>query len=96
MSAVLNLEIQNSTDATRGQPLVLRVLHRKNELEDALADLGRGDTLLRQAIEMALSRVYLLITGDLAHPSELLARDLNRWLERNKHLAQDFYRSNRR
>lgn len=96
VSAVLNLDIRNSTDATRGQPLVLRVLHRKNELEDALADLGRNDLLLRQAIEIALARVYQLITGDLAHPSELLARDLNRWLELNKHLAQDFFRSNRR
>lgn len=96
MGAVLNLDIQNSTDATRGQPLVLRVLHRKNELEDALADLGRNYVLLRQAIEMALARCYMLITGDLAHPSELLSRDLNRWLERNKHLAQDFTRRNTR
>ncbi len=96
VSAVLNLDIRNSTDATRGQPLVLRVLHRKNELEDALADLGHTEVLRRQAIEMALARVYQLITGDLAHPSELLARDLNRWLELNKRLAQDFFRSNRR
>ena len=49
IGAVLNLDIQNSTDATRGQPLALRVLHRKNELEDALADLGAHDVLLRQA-----------------------------------------------
>lgn len=96
VAAVLNLDIQNSTDATRGQPLVLRVLHRKNELEDALADAGRNEVMLRQAIEMALARVYQLITGDLAHPSELLARDLDRWLEKNKHLAQDFSRRNRR
>jgi len=96
MSAVLNLDIRNTTDATRGQPLALRVLHRKNELEDALADLGKHDVLLRQAIETALARVYSLITGDLAHPPDAVARDLNRWLERNKHLAQDFTRSNRR
>ena len=25
----------------------------------------------------------------IAHPSDVVARDLNRWLERNKHLAQD-------
>jgi hypothetical protein len=94
--AVLNLDFKNSTDATRGQPLVLRVLHRKNELEDALADLGRDDVLLRQAIETALTGVYSLITCDLGHPPELIARALSRWLERNKHLAQDITRGNRR
>ena len=94
--AVLNLDFKNSTDATRGQPLVLRVLHRKNELEDALADLGPYDVLLRQAIETALTGVYSLITGDLAHPPELIARAMSRWLERNKHLAQDMTRGNRR
>jgi hypothetical protein len=88
MSAILNLQIENSTDATRGQPLAARVLARKNELEDALADLGPHDCLMKQAIETALATVYLLMTGDLAHPSEVVARDLNRWLERNKHLAQ--------
>ncbi|MEO7091953.1 MAG: hypothetical protein ABI175_01805 [Polyangiales bacterium] len=96
MSAVLNLDIQNSTDATRGQPLAARVLARKDELEDALANLSRHDVLLRQALETALTRVYGLITGDIAHPSEVVARDLNRWLERNKHLAQDISRGNRR
>lgn len=88
MSAILNLQIENSTDATRGQPLAARVLARKNELEDALANLGPYDALMRQAIETALATVYLLMTGDLAHPSDVVARDLNRWLERNKHLAQ--------
>jgi len=88
MSAILNLEIRNSTDATRGQPLAARVLARKDELEDALADLGAHDLLMRTAIETALATVYALMTGDLAHPSEVVARDLNRWLERNKHLAQ--------
>jgi len=92
MSAILNLDIRNSTDATRGQPLAARVLARKNELEDALADLGPHDTLLRQAIETALATVYALMTGDLAHPSDVIARDLNRWLERNKHLAQELTR----
>jgi hypothetical protein len=92
MSAILNLDIRNSTDATRGQPLAARVLARKNELEDALADLGPHDTLLRQALETALATVYALMTGDLAHPSDVIAHDLNRWLERNKHLAQELTR----
>lgn len=96
MSAVLNLEIRNTTDATRGQPLAARILARKNELEDALADLGPHDVLLRQAIETALATVYSLITGDIAHPSDVVAYELNRWLERNKHLAQEITRAQRR
>jgi hypothetical protein len=28
------------------------------------------------------------MTGDLAHPSDVVARDLNHWLERNKHLVK--------
>jgi hypothetical protein len=92
MSAVLHQQIQNSTDATRGQPLADRILQRKSELEDALADLTPREVLLRQAIETALATVYQLMTGDLAHPSDVIARDLNRWLERNKHLAQEITR----
>ena len=95
MSAILNLQIENSTDATRGQPLAARVLARKNELEDALADIGPAAMLLRTAIETALATVHLLMTGDLVHPSEVVARDLNRWLERNKHLAQEVTRPRR-
>ena len=96
MSAVPNLQIFNTTDATRGQPLAARVLARKNELEDALADVGPYETPLRQAIETALATVYSLMTGDLAHPSDVVAQGLSRWLERNKHLAQDITRARRR
>ena len=32
------------------------------------------------------------MTGDLAHPSDVVARNLNRWLERNKHLGQEITR----
>jgi hypothetical protein len=35
------------------------------------------------------------MTGDIAHPSDVVARDLNRWLERNEHLAQDITRRQR-
>jgi hypothetical protein len=96
MSAIPNRQILNSTDATRGRPLAERVLARKDELEDALADLGPHDTVLRQAIETALATVYSLITGDLAHPSGVVAQDLSRWLERNKHLAQELTWARRR
>jgi hypothetical protein len=92
MAAFLNRKLDNTTDATRGQPLAARVLARKDELEDALADTGPHDTLLRQALETALATVYALMTGDIAHPSDVVARALSRWLERNKHLAQDITR----
>ena len=92
MSGVMSIKLENSTDATRGQPLWARVLARKDELEDALAELGPHDVVERTAIETALATVYLLMTGDLAHPSDVVARDLNRWLERNKHLGQEITR----
>jgi len=87
VSAVLNCGIENTTDATRGQPLAARVLARKNELEDALADLGPHDLSRRTAIETALATVYLLMTGDLAHPPQVVAHALNAWLERNKYVT---------
>jgi hypothetical protein len=62
------------------------VLARKVELEDALADCGRHEALRRTALETALAGIYSLITGDLAHPPDVIARALNNWLERNKHL----------
>jgi hypothetical protein len=92
MSGVLSNRLENTVDATRGQPLAARILARKNELEDALAELGPHDRVERQAIETALATVYLLMTGDLAHPSDVVARDLNLWLERNKHLGQEITR----
>jgi hypothetical protein len=95
MSGVLSDKLENTTDATRGQPLAARILARKNELEDALAELGPHDTYERQAIETALAGVYALMTGDLAHPSDVVARHLSAWLERNKYLAQDVTRRQR-
>ena len=92
MSGVMSGKLENSVDATRGKPLAMRVLARKDELEEALAELSPHDTVERHAIETALATVYLLMTGDLAHPSGVVARDLNLWLERNKHLGQEITR----
>ncbi len=75
------------TTPPRGLRLADRVLARKNELEDLRADCGPHDVLLRQALDTALGRLYQLITGDIVHPSPILARDLNRWLELHKRLA---------
>ena len=88
MSGVMSEMLESSVDATRGQPLAARVLARKDELEDLLAELGPHDAVERQAIETALATVYLLITGDLAHPSDVVAHRLTKWLERNKHLGR--------
>jgi hypothetical protein len=87
VSAALSWKNENSTDATRGQRLAARVIARKNELEDALADVGPHDMLRRTALETALATGYALMTGDVVHPSDVVARALNAWLERNKHLA---------
>ncbi|HZJ62868.1 MAG TPA: hypothetical protein VFD36_05040 [Kofleriaceae bacterium] len=90
MSAAVDLKkwkIENSTDATRGQRLAARAIARKNELEDALADVGPHEVLRRTALETALAAAYALMTGDIVHPSDVVARALNTWLERNKHLA---------
>ena len=96
MSGIISGRLENTVDATHGQPLAARVLARKDELEDALVDLQRSDALERQAIETALATVYALMTGDLAHPSDVVAHDLSRWLERNKHLGQERPRGRRR
>ena len=82
----------NTTDAMRGQPLAARVLARKDELEDAFADVSPWDIVERQALDTALTTINGLVIGDLAHPSDVVAHDLSRWLERNKHLGQDITR----
>ncbi len=87
MSAVLNRKIETSTDATRGQPLALRVLARTDELEHALADCGPSQILRRVALQAALATVHALMTGDLGNPPPGTARALHAWLERNKHLG---------
>src|SRR5512146_1009931 len=92
MSGVLGTQMENTVDATRGQPLAARILARKDELEDALAELGPYDTVERQAIESALSAVYMLMTGNLAHPSTAVAYELNRWLARTKYFGIDITR----
>ena len=92
MSGVLSDRIENTVDATRGQPLADRILARKDELEDALADLGPYDLAEREAIEEALGALYFLMPGDLAHPSPNVGRALSNWLEANKHVGLDIIR----
>jgi len=41
----------------------------------------------RHALQTALAGVYQLITGDIAHPSDVVARAMARWLERHRYLT---------
>jgi hypothetical protein len=78
----------NSVDATSGQPMVKRVLARKLELETLLEALPEDDIQTRGDISLALSTISDLLTGDLAHVPAVVLVDMNRWLERNKHVAE--------
>jgi len=78
----------NSVDATTGQPIVTRVLTRKRELEAARACLPEDDVRTRLDLDLALSTVSELLTGDLNNVPAAVAADMNRWLEHNKHLAE--------
>jgi len=79
---------ENTTDATRGEPLAVRAKARKAELQKALDRLPVSELRARNDIELALGSVDELLTGDSAHPSDATAAALNRWLEGSKHLAE--------
>lgn len=78
----------NSVDATTGQPMVMRVHARKAELEARLVTLPEDDLQTRSDIKLALATISELLTGDLAQIPPVVAADMNRWLERNKHIAE--------
>jgi hypothetical protein len=82
------LHIENSTDATRGEPIVPRVQARRAELQVALQKLAADELRARNDIQLALSSVDALLTGDLEKLSDVTAFELNRWLEHTKHLAE--------
>jgi len=80
--------VVNSVDATTGQPIVARVNARKAELEASLAALPDTELDGRRDIDLALATINSLLTGDLENVPPVVAADMNRWLERNKHLAE--------
>lgn len=80
--------VENSTDATRGEPLVIRAQKRRLELQRALANLPATDLRARNEIDVALTSIDGLLTGDLEHLSRTTAADLSRLLENIKHLAE--------
>lgn len=77
----------NTTDATVGQTLRIRVETRKAELEAALTS-STLDTRTRRDLELALGEVQGLLTGDLDRIPKVVAIELNNWLEANKHLDE--------
>ena len=77
----------NTTDATRGSSLRIRVETRKQELELALAKLDPGDRA-RPDIELALNEISGLLTGNLDQIPHVVSTGLNTWLEANKHVNE--------
>jgi hypothetical protein len=80
--------VENSTDATRGEPLALRAQKRRLELDQALAKLPDEDKRARNDIEIVMASIDGLLTGDVDHLSDSTAADLSRLLESSKHLAE--------
>jgi hypothetical protein len=76
----------NSVETLRGHPLGERVLARQAELEGEIEKLDEG-TPEYIAIDTALSTVEGFLGADMNHLSDVTARDLNTWLERNKYIG---------
>lgn len=81
-------KVENSTDATQGEPLATRAYKRKAELEKLLAKTPVSEAALRSDIERSLSAIALLLTGDVKHLSDATGREINTWLESSKYLAE--------
>jgi len=79
---------ENTTDATRGEPLAVRAQKRRDELVAALQQLPADKLRARGDIELALTTVDGLLTGDVEKLSDATASGLNTWLEHTKHLAE--------
>jgi cell division septum initiation protein DivIVA len=80
--------VENSTDATRGEPLAMRAQKRKLELERALEKHPAEDVRARNDINVAVASINALLTGDVDHLPEATAAELSRLLESSKHLAE--------
>lgn len=81
-------QVENTTDASRGEPIIVRALARKAELEEALQVLPIGEQRARTDIELALAALGEHLSGDLEHVPHTTAAEVSRWLEATKHLAE--------
>lgn len=88
--------VENSTDATRGEPLAMRAQKRKLELETALEILPAEEQRARNDIEVALASINAPLTGDVDHLADTTTSDLSRLLENSKHLAEVVHASKSR
>jgi hypothetical protein len=79
---------ENSTDAHRGEPLAMRAQQRRGEFAAALAEIPAEEHRTRSDIEVAMSSIDALLTGDVENLSGPTAAALSRLLERTKHLAE--------
>jgi hypothetical protein len=86
--AALAPHIENSTDATRGEPLATRAHKRKLELQAAADKLG-PEVPSRKDIELAIASIDALLLGDAAHLSHATSAELSRLLESSKHLGEN-------
>jgi hypothetical protein len=86
--ATMPTHFENRTDATPGEPLAVRALQRKAELEEALAKLPDTDLRARNDIQLALASVGALLTGDLEHMAHVTGEEISTWLESTAHLAE--------
>jgi len=77
----------NTTDATMGQTLRLRIEQRKAEMLAVIA-APATDAKTRADLQSALGQVEPLLTGNLDRIPKVVATELSTWLEANKHLAE--------
>jgi hypothetical protein len=77
----------NTTDATVGQTLLVRVAARKAELAAALANPAT-DERTRADLQTALDQIDGLLTGDPTQIPRVVSASLSTWLEANKHLDE--------
>jgi hypothetical protein len=87
-AADLAPRIINSTDMTIGQPIVARLQARQQELSTLLVAVPDKNGHLHSEITLALDAVQQLLSGDLANVTPIVLADMNRWLQRNKHVAE--------
>ena len=80
--------MQNTTDATMGQPLAERVQARRAELVKLRDATPVGDLRERADLDLAISGADSMLTGDLERPPASVQAEMSRWLESNKHLAE--------
>jgi len=73
--------------AHESAPLAVRVAERRAELAAALAQLGPSEVRARGDLELAIASADALTTGDVVHPSDVVAASLSTWLEHNRHLG---------